>query len=97
MQYELVVVVDPVQDAKETQDKLTALLEKEGFVVSGSQSWGKKPLSYRIKKQREGLYFLYNITSKTNKPKQLEARFKLEDMILRTIILKKEEKKAKKN
>lgn len=86
----MVVVVDPVADPKQIQDKLSLMLEKEGFTVGSVAAWGKKILAYPIRKKTEGLYFLYSVTSTTAEPKKIHQRFKLEESVLRAIILKKE-------
>lgn len=96
MKYDLVVVVDPQADAKETQDKLTTLLEKEGFTVSDMSYWGKKTLAYPIKKHTEAHYFSCVISANSANPANLSQRFKLDEKILRFLILIiKEEKKTK--
>ena len=88
MQYELVVVVDPTVEEKQAQEKLTALLAKEGFSISGSESLGKKPLAYPISKKREGLYLVLTISGKGN-PATLTNRFKTEEYVLRSLVVKK--------
>ena len=95
MKYDLVVVVDGSLDSKQTQDKFATLLEKEGFTVLENNLWGKKILAYPMKKKNEGLYLHYVIASDTAIPKALYTRFKLDDTILRSLVLKKEEKRVK--
>lgn len=91
MMYELAVVVDPKEDEKQTQERLTTLLTKEGFAVSGVTSLGKRILAYPLKKRSEGLYLIFSITGSKN-PTDQEIRFKLDDTILRTLALKQEAK-----
>ena len=95
MKYDLVVVVDPSLEAKTTGEKLATLLEKEGFNVLENNLWGKKALAYPLKKKNEGLYFHYVIVSDRVKPKSLYDKFRLDDTILRSLVLKKEEKKTR--
>ncbi len=93
MQYELVVVVDPIQEAKTIEDKLKALMIREGFTVGEVTLWGKKPLAYPLRKKTEGLFFLFNITSAGSNPKLLHRAFKLEESVLRALITRKEMRK----
>lgn len=93
MQYELVVVIDSKQDAKEAEEKLTTLLEKEGFALSDASMWGMRKFAYPLKKQTEGLYFSTTITSDKAKPAGLLAKLKKDETVLRTLVLKKEEKR----
>lgn len=95
MQYDLVVVVDPKTEEKEAQQKITALLEKEGFLVSDVASWGKKKLAYPLHKQTEGIYLSYVLGGNDKNPSNLYAKFKLEEYVMRALVLKKVEKKKK--
>lgn len=89
MQYELVVILK-VEDEKTAAARFDKALEKAGFQIQNFESWGKKKLSYPIKKQTEGLYLAYVLSSETAKPQTLEQQFKLDESILRTLVLKKE-------
>jgi len=95
MKYDVVVVVDPSLEAQATQDRFTTLLEKEGFTVSEVVNLGKKRLAYPIKKKTEGLYFHFSLVGAGAAPKSIYTKFRLDDSILRTLILKKEEGKKK--
>lgn len=97
MKYDVVVVVKADQEEKATLEKMTTLLEKEGFTVLEKSWWGKKTLAYPIKKFTEANYMSFVLESTKAKPTLLESRFKLDDTFLRFLILRKEEpKKAKK-
>lgn len=93
MKYDLVMVMDPVQEAKITLEKMAALIEKEGFSILESSSWGKKILAYPLKKRSEGVYLQFTIASDTAKPKSLYTKFRLENTVLRSLVLKKEDDK----
>ncbi len=91
MKYELVVIVDPKTEEKQAQAQLSTLLEKEGFTVSELKFWGKKRLAYPINKQTDGFYVSIMITG-NSKPQQILDRFKLEEMVLRALIIKQKER-----
>jgi len=63
--YEIVCIVHPDQD----EAAFNGIIEKiKGWVVEAGGSvdkvdvWGRKPLAYKIRKQKEGQYVLFNIT-----------------------------------
>lgn len=89
MLYDLVVVFRPSEDNEKIEEKTRAILTKEGFTVTDFENMGKRPLSFPVKKLGDGLYVAATISSETATPKQLYLRFKLEDSILRSIVLKK--------
>lgn len=95
MQYEVVVVVDPKVEPKDAEQKFSALLVKEGFTVSGMNPWGKRKFAYPIKRHVEGLYFSMTIVSETSKPAGFLAKLKMDETILRSLVLRKEIKREK--
>ncbi|RJR14969.1 30S ribosomal protein S6 [Candidatus Microgenomates bacterium] len=94
MQYDVVIVAKPSEDPEKMGKKYAELLEKSGFSVTNSEVWGKKALAYPIEKFTEGVYVSMVVQADTAKPKDLYNRFKLDESIIRTLILKKEEKKV---
>ena len=94
MHYKLMVVVDPVAEEGETQQKLTTLLNKEGFVVSEVVPLGKKALAYPIAKINDGLYFSFRLEGKVD-PKNFSAKFQQEASVIRTLVLKERKIKIK--
>ena len=89
MQYEFVIVVDTKEEDKKAQERLTAFFIKEGFSVSGVESLGKRMLAYPIKKRTEGLHLIFNLSGSKN-PTTTEIKLKQDEMVLRTMVLKKE-------
>lgn len=52
--------------------------------------WGKRRLAYLINKESEGYYVLFNFTSDTEFPAELDRLYKITDGVLRSLIIKKE-------
>lgn len=92
MNYNLVIIVKPSEDPGKIEAKFNAILEKEGFQVQKFELWGKQQLTYPIQKFSEGIYFSMIIHSDSAKPQVINTRFKLDDTILRSLILKEETK-----
>ncbi len=75
-------------------EKFKELINKNG-VVESVDDWGKRRFAYPIEKQNEGFYTLINFTADTDFITELDRRYVITDGILRTLIIKKEEKKVK--
>ncbi len=79
---------------KEGLDKTASYLKEQVVKYKGTvekiEDLGKKRLSYRLNKQREGQYYLLNFKAEPQTIKELEHAYKLNDSILRVLITKKE-------
>lgn len=69
--------------------KFKELIEKNA-VLDGVDEWGKRRLAYAINKESEGYYVLFNFTSESEFPAELDRIYKITDGILRSLIVKKE-------
>ncbi len=69
--------------------KIKELIEKNA-VLDGVDEWGKRKLAYLINKEAEGYYVLFNFTSESEFPAELDRIYKITDGILRSLIVKKE-------
>ncbi len=91
--YELVLVIDPdlaVEDRKKLIIKVKKIIEDLKGKVGGTDDWGKKELVYPIKKKNLGYYFLLAIKLPATAPAQIENTLKLEEKIIRYLLVKKE-------
>ena len=92
--YETIFIVDATlaEEAVENlKNKFTSLIEKHGELESVDE-WGKRRLAYEINDRTEGYYYLVDFKADPDFPKELDRQYKITDGILRTIIIKKEEK-----
>ena len=69
--------------------KFKELIEKNA-VLDGFDDWCKRKLAYMINKESEGYYVLFNFTSESDFPAELDRIYKITDGILRSLIVKKE-------
>ena len=74
-------------------DKFTALIAEHGK-VSEVNEWGKRRLAYPINDKEEGYYVLVNFESEGNLPAELERIFGITEGIMRSIVIRHEDKKA---
>lgn len=68
--------------------KFNELIEKNS-TVDLMNEWGKRKLAYAINDETEGYYVLYNFTSKTDFPAELDRILKITDGVLRSLIVVK--------
>lgn len=70
-------------------EKLTKLIEKEGGKIAKEDKWGKKILAYPIKKQKEGLYFLWQLELPSEKAGGINRSFEIEEGVLRNLLVRR--------
>ncbi|MDD5747338.1 MAG: 30S ribosomal protein S6 [Candidatus Omnitrophica bacterium] len=90
--YEGVFITRATLD-KEAQDKLVedikgVITKNKGEIVQ-LQSWGKKKLTFLIKKQPEGVYYFTDFQLPPLALKKAETTYRLNDDILRFLIIRK--------
>lgn len=84
-------------DAALEKDGLEKLVEKarkiitdNGGKISKMEEWGKRALSYLLKKQTVGVYYFFNLELEPAKLKGLEGKIKIENGVLRHLLVKKD-------
>ena len=96
--YETLYVIDPdlSEDAtKALVEKFTTLINANA-TASEVNEWGKRKLAYPINDKTEGYYVLVNFTSEGSFPAELERIFRITEGILRSMVIRHEEKKTAK-
>ena len=94
--YETLFIVDTQEgdDAiKAVVDKFTSLIAQNGTIESINE-WGRRKLAYPINDLVEGYYVLVEFKSEPAFPAELERVFGITDGIMRSIVVKHDEKKA---
>lgn len=92
--YETIFIVDAGLDEEATKsvvEKFTNLIAANGTVEEVDE-WGKRRLAYEINDKTEGYYVLVNFTSDADFPKELDRQYRITDTVLRTIIVRRDEK-----
>ena len=80
------------ESAKGVVAGLQELVTKNGGRVDGLQEWGKKRLAYKINKKHEGSYVILNFQLDSKHTKKLEQSLKLNDQLLRYLLVNKDER-----
>ena len=91
--YEGVFILSPdlsPDASKGVVAQLQELVSKNGGRVDGIQDWGRRRLAYKIKKKHEAQYVLFNFQMDSGHAKKLEQALRLNDSILRYLLVNKE-------
>ena len=96
--YECLFVIDPDLTEEETKamiEKFTKIIADNGE-ISEVNEWGKRKLAYLINDKTEGYYVLVNFKGAATLPSELERIFGITEGILRSIVIRHEEKNTAK-
>lgn len=93
--YELLFILS-IKLNEEGQKKVlgivTDLIKKEGGEIIKSEGWGKRKLSFQVKHERHGYYYLIEFDLKKDKLDNVDRVLKLASEILRYLIVQAEVK-----
>ncbi|MBI4343628.1 MAG: 30S ribosomal protein S6 [Candidatus Omnitrophica bacterium] len=79
------------QELSRSAAQLEEPIKRLGGRIDTSQSMGRRRLAFRISKQAEGHYHLMRFSAPTDQLRELERLFRLNDGIVRFMILNAEE------
>lgn len=88
--YELVFIVTPEFDEAATADivdKVKSWITESGGTIESVEEWGRQKLAYLIRNHKEGQYYLFNIILEPSMVATLERNFRLQESILRFLII----------
>ena len=96
--YEILIIIDPRPTDEEAAALLTQLGEQIktlGAEVSKVENWGKRRLSYEIRKQREGTYAVLEVSAEPSTIKEFERQLRLNENVLRFLSTQVQVRKKK--
>lgn len=91
--YEGIFILDPdiaTEASKNTVTLIQELITKNGGRVEGLQEWGKKRMTYKIKKRQDGNYILMTFQIDPKVVKKVDQNLRLNDQILRHMLVNKD-------
>ena len=95
--YELTYIIDTALEEearKELIEKVSALIAQNGGEVEKvDETWGKRRLAYPIDDKPEGYYVLVTMQAPAELPKEIERNLRINENVLRSLVIKVEEKK----
>lgn len=93
--YELTYIVNPVLDEEQTKEilsKYNSIIEENGGKIDEVDEWGVRELTYEIKGKNSGFYVNIYFEAPGEVIARLERAMKIDDNILRNLILKYDSK-----
>ena len=96
--YEILMLIS----TKSGEDGVKPVVEKFKNLISNSASlleineWGKRKLAYPINHETEGYYVLINFESQSSFPVELSRQCRIDDAVIRFMIIAKSEHKEHK-
>jgi small subunit ribosomal protein S6 len=91
--YEVMVILDPTLDERTVQptlDNFLNVIRTSGGNVEKVEVWGKRRLSFEIKKHTEGIYAVLDVNSDPDAVKELDRQLGLQESVLRTKVLRRD-------
>ena len=85
------VVFSPVieDNRQQTYDKVSKMITDHGGEIVGEEDWGMKTFAYPIQKNKHGFYSFYYIKADPTLPKEMAKLFKMDEEILRHMVIKR--------
>ena len=91
--YETVMVVTLKKGEEAVQnvvERFKTLIEQNA-TLKNVDEWGKRKLAYLINKEAEGYYVLFEFESTAEFPTELDRKFRINEDVIRSMIIKKED------
>ncbi|MDD5505004.1 MAG: 30S ribosomal protein S6 [Candidatus Omnitrophica bacterium] len=95
--YEILFLIRPDMGKEELNSQykdIENIISKHSGKIDSVQDLGKRQLAYEIKKHKEGVYYLMNVSMEPSCLKEFESELKLSEPILRFAITRLDATKA---
>ena len=92
--YEQVCIARPELSSAQVdglKEKFSTILAENGGKVVGTEYWGSRRLSYRIKKNRKGHYLFLRIDSPPSAVQELERLLRIDEDVIRFLTIRVDE------
>ncbi len=96
--YESLFIIEPNIEDEEVEkviEKVKGIILGSGGSVIKTENWGRRKLTYEIKKQKKGNFVLLLFRSSPTLIREMEKFFKLSDAVLKFMIVKLRKKEIK--
>src|SRR6195952_4567759 len=96
--YELMIILDPDLEERTVAPSLDTfmnVIRQGGGTVEKVDIWGRRRLSFEIKKKAEGIYAVIDISAEPASVIELDRQLNLNESVLRTKVLRPIPQKAK--
>ena len=89
--YEIMIILDPEVEERTiapSLDKYLTVIKTDGGSVDKVDIWGRRRLAYDIQKKSEGIYAVVDFTATSDTAKELDRQLGLNEVVLRTKVLR---------
>jgi small subunit ribosomal protein S6 len=93
VKYEGVFILKPNMEEEENKsqiERIKEIIEGNSGKIDKIDEWGQRRLAYEIKKNKEGYYTIINFQAEADLVKELDRTSKINDNIIRHMIIKDE-------
>lgn len=95
--YESMYILDTNQEDEviaQQVEKFSQLVVENGGTIEEVKPWGKRRLAYPINDKNDGYYVLMTFEAPADLPSELERNFKIDEKVLRYLVIRLDDKKA---
>ncbi|MEI4804125.1 30S ribosomal protein S6 [Bacillus sp. NPDC077411] len=92
--YEIMYIIRPNMEEeaqKALVERFAGVLTENGAEIINTKEWGKRRLAYEINDLRDGFYMILNVNSNPEAVKEFDRLAKINEDIIRHIVIKEEE------
>ncbi|HLL69965.1 MAG TPA: 30S ribosomal protein S6 [Pyrinomonadaceae bacterium] len=92
--YEVVFIIDPAtgeEDSTRLVENLQKIVTDQGGSITKSESMGRRQLAYRIGRNTEGQFMLFEIEGTGGEIAELERRMRVSDQVMRYLTVRVDE------
>ena len=92
--YEVVFIIDPAtgeEDSTRLVENLQKIVTDQGGAITKSESMGRRQLAYRIGRNTEGHFMLFEIEGTGSEIAELERRMRVSDQVMRYLTVRVDE------
>ena len=92
--YEVVFIIDPAtgeEDSTRLVENLQKIVTDQGGAITKSESMGRRQLAYKIGRNTEGVFMLFEIEGTGGEIAELERRMRVSDQVMRYLTVRVDE------
>ncbi|HEY0099383.1 MAG TPA: 30S ribosomal protein S6 [Pyrinomonadaceae bacterium] len=92
--YEVVFIIDPAtgeEDSTRLVENLQKIVTDQGGAITKSESMGRRHLAYKIGRNTEGQFMLFEIEGSGGEIAELERRMRVSDQVMRYLTVRVDE------
>ena len=93
--YELMVILDPDIEERTVApalDQFLTVVKKDGGNVEKVDIWGRRRMSFEIRKKAEGIYAVVDLQAEPATVKELDRQLNLNEAVLRTKVIRPDQR-----